>query len=41
MSFLHPLSLPEIYRMALDVYISVLQELEEQIESASKKIGFG
>jgi transposase len=36
--FLHFLPLPGIYRMALVGYLSVLQELEEQIKSASKKI---
>jgi transposase len=38
MSFLDSLPLHEIYRMALEGYLSVLQDLEEQIGSASKKL---
>jgi len=37
-SFLSSLSLLEIYRMALDGYLSVLDELEQQIEAVNKRI---
>jgi len=37
-AFLSSLTLPEIYRMALDGYLSVLDELEQQIKVVNKKI---
>lgn len=37
-AFLSSLTLAEIYRMALDGYISVLDELQEQIKAVNKKI---
>lgn len=36
--FLYSLQLPEIHRMALDSYLSVLETLEQEIEIASRKI---
>jgi len=36
--FLCSLPLPEIYRMALDGYLSVLDQLEQQIKVVNKKI---
>lgn len=36
--FLSTLPLPKIYRMALDRYLSVLDELEQQIKAANKRI---
>jgi len=35
--FLSSLSLPQIYRMALDGYLSVLSELDQQIKAVNKK----
>lgn len=36
--FLTSLSLPEIYRMALDGYLSILAELEQQIKGVNKRM---
>jgi HPt (histidine-containing phosphotransfer) domain-containing protein len=36
-AFLSSLALPEIYRMALDGYPSVLDEMEQQIRGADEK----
>ncbi len=38
MSFLHSLSLPESYKMALDGYLSVLDSVRQEIKTASKRV---